>query len=170
MSKDYKNLRHASRELRELDERLVDALFETASSSGLFEMEGMPWRSKDCDRRAFVFIQQLLTLSEFYQTINAPLSAAIWGIWNTAKFFRNQRSFFSIVLERRAASERDFVDVRGLVATAAVQFAGGTAATIVTSDVYENMDAYRRNVDQALACLSAAAMRPNKSPERARQR
>jgi hypothetical protein len=42
-----------------------------------------------------------------------------------------------------------------LVATAAIQFADGNAATIVTSDAWNNFDEYKRNAEKAMTRLES---------------
>jgi hypothetical protein len=137
-----------------LDEQLVDALFAPAVKLGLFEFAGLTWRNPASKWRAESLINDLLPLSEFYADINAPLSAALWGIWNTTRYLRRERSLFAILFESRKKDEQAFIGVHALAATAALQFADGTAFTVTTSDAMNNIAAYRKHAEKAIHHLS----------------
>ena len=94
---------------------------------------------------------------EFYQRINLPLSAALWGIWNSVRYFRRLRSFLSIVFERKASNEKAFVTVRALAAAAAIQFSDETASAVVTSDALDHLAAYERYAEETIRNLSSLA-------------
>ena len=99
-------------------------------------------------------IAQLLPLSEFYEGINPPLSSALWGIWNSVRHFRGQRSLLSILFERKTSKANAFVALRALAATAAIQFSDGTAYIVVTSDAPNNLAAYERYAEETIQNLS----------------
>lgn len=141
-------------ELRALDAQLVDALFMPAVRAGAFSPSSLRWRQDDDKRHADVFHEQLLPLSEFYATVNAPLSAAIWGIANTFNYMRQHRPILKVITESKSMDERLFVGLQALVATAALQFAHGTADTVITSTAPNNMELYRKHVEIAIAHLS----------------
>lgn len=143
--------------LEELDELVLNALFAPAEDAGIFDDEDISsWRDPSRRNRADSLLDQLLTLSEFYQEINPPLSSALWGIWNSVKYFRGQSSFLNAITESKKSNNRVFVGIRALVATAAVQFSDGTASTVATSDAMENLSIYRKRVEEAIFNLSAA--------------
>jgi hypothetical protein len=146
--------------LQRLDERLLIALFAPAVREGIFDLDDLSWQRSERSQDADKLIAQLLPLSEFYQQINPPLSAALWGIWNSVRYFRRLRSFLSIVFERKASNEKAFVTVRALAAAAAIQFSDGTAPTVVTSDALNNLAAYERYVEETIRNLSSLAARP----------
>lgn len=150
MLDDFKKTIENQKVLQSLDERLLKALFAPAVNAGVFEFDGMPWEAPANRERADALIDQLLPLSEFYQQNNPPLSAAIWGIWNAVRYLRRQRSLLSILTESKKKDEETFVAVRALVATAAIQFADGTASTMVTSDAMNNLATYRKCAEEAI--------------------
>ena len=134
--------------LQALDDRLLDALFTPAVDSGIVNSR---WQDQANENRGWDLLRQLLPLSEFYHPRNPPLSAAIWSIWNTATYLRNNRSILAMLFEGKRAKEELFIGLRALVATAAIQFADGTAATVVISR--GDMATYRAQTELALARL-----------------
>jgi len=138
-----------------LDERLVSAVFEPAVKDNVWMLTDLPWKNPDNKDRADSLIEQLLPLSEYYQSSNPSLSAAIWGIWNSVYYFRRQRSIFSILFEGKKKREKLFIDIRGLVATAAIQFCDSTATTVVTSNAMKNFSEYERVAEAAIQKLTS---------------
>ena len=157
MFEEFKRTIETARVLDTLDEQVVSSLFAPAARAGVFLSTGMPWQDPANKYRADVFIRQLLPLSEFYQEINPPLSAALWGIWNAVTYFRRQRSLSSIVSRSKKTNAQIFSGVRALVATAAVQFSDGTASTVETSDAMTNLSSYKKHVEKAIRNLSAVS-------------
>jgi hypothetical protein len=60
-------------------------------------------------------------------------------------------------LRTKEEGRKCFRGNQGLVATAALQFADGTASTIVTSDAFANYSGYRKNAEAALETLALLA-------------
>lgn len=160
MLDDIKAQIQIARALVELDEKLVNALFAPAAKAGVFEFTGLRWTDPGNRYRTDEFITDLLPLSEYYQLKNPPLSASIWGIWNALSYFRRQRSFFSKFFETRKKNENLFIAVRGLLATAAIQFSDGNVVTTITSDAYANFSSYQKNVETAIGHLSSLTNEP----------
>lgn len=131
----------------DLDNRLIKAVFEPARETGVFDGSTLPWESS-CT--ADNFIALLLPLSEHYQESNPTLSAALWGIWNASRSFRLQRPLLAKLFERKRKGASVFVELKGLVATAALQFADGTGSTIITSDCMTNYSEYSKKAETAL--------------------
>lgn len=155
MFDDIKRDLENARALLALDEQVVDALFTPATEAGVFKFAGSPWRDPANRHRTDAFIDQLLPLSEFYQEVNPPLSAAILGVWNAVTYLRRQRSLRAILRASKKTNEDLFAGVRGLIATAAIQFSDGNASTVVTSDAMSNLETYRKYVEKAIHNLSA---------------
>ncbi|MFZ5760480.1 MAG: hypothetical protein ACOY32_12755 [Thermodesulfobacteriota bacterium] len=137
-----------------LNEQLVNALFAPAEKAGIFAFSSKQWKNPSSKYKADYLLDQILPLSEFYQEINPPLSAALWGIWNTVRYLRSQRSLFSILGESKKTNDQMFFAIRALIATAAVQFSDGTAFTVATSDAMSNISDYKKNAEQAISNLS----------------
>ncbi len=159
MSDSLKKIIQQQMVLQRLDERLLIALFAPAVREGIFDLDDLSWQRSERSQDADKLIAQLLPLSEFYQQINPPLSAALWGIWNSVRYFRRLRSLLSILFERKVSNEKAFVTVRALAAAAAIQFSDGTAPTVVTSDALNNLAAYERYVEETIRNLSSLAAR-----------
>ncbi|MCL7421249.1 MAG: hypothetical protein M8364_10145 [Methylobacter sp.] len=157
MLEDMKRIKQNAKGVLDLDERLMRAVFEPACRAGVFMESALPWEGLDRSCSADDLIALLLPLSEYYQEINPPLSTALWGIWNASRSFRRQRSVLSMLFERKRKDVSVFAEIRGLVATAALQFADGTASTIVTSDAFANYSGYRKNAEAALETLALLA-------------
>lgn len=153
MFDDFNAKIQTAKSILDLDERLVSAVFEPAVKDNVWMLTDLPWKNPGDKDRADRLIEQLLPLSEYYQSTNPTLSAAIWAIWNSVNYFRRQRSIFSILFENKKKSEKLFVDIRGLVATAAIQFCDTTAATVVTSNAMENFSEYERIAEAAIQKL-----------------
>ncbi|WAK02599.1 hypothetical protein [Methylobacter sp. YRD-M1] len=159
-----KRIKQNAKGVLDLDERLMRAVFEPACRAGVFEESALPWESLDRSCSADDLIALLLPLSEYYQEINPPLSAALWGIWNASWSFRRQRSLLSMLFQRKSIDASVFVEIKGLVATAALQFSDGTASTVVTSDAFTNYSGYQKRADAALETLTLLAKQtPNGS-------
>ncbi len=94
MSDSLKKIIQQQMVLQRLDERLLIALFAPAVKEGIFGPAELSWQRSERSQDADKLIAQLLPLSEFYQRINPPLSAALWGIWNSVRYFRRLRHFF----------------------------------------------------------------------------
>ena len=157
MSDSLKKIIQQQMVLQRLDERLLIALFAPAVREGIFDLDDLSWQRSERSQDADKLIAQLLPLSEFYQRINPPLSAALWGIWNSVRYFRRLRSFLSIVFERKASNEKAFVTVRALAAAAAIQFSDETASAVVTSDALDHLAAYERYAEETIRNLSSLA-------------
>lgn len=155
MLEEYRKAISNARELIDLDDLLVDAVFKPAEEAGVFEISGSPWRDPHNKHKADSLIDQLLKLSEFYQVSNPPLSAALWGIWNTVRYLRNERPFLSAIIESDKKNSQVFKGVRGLIATAAIQYSDGNAFTVVTSNAISDLDKYKEYVKEAIKNLSA---------------
>jgi hypothetical protein len=78
------------------------------------------------------------------------LSASLSGIWNASSYLRRQRPIAAILLESRKKRRKLFMHVRGLVATAVVQFSDGVAQTRLTSNALSDMASYEQAVREAL--------------------
>ena len=147
-----------ARELLETDRSLVDALFEPAILSGSFRRPFyLDWRNESCEEKSSSFSESLLPLSEYYMYKNGVLSTAIWGIWNTIRLMRAQRSIINALRENSERKNADFLNYRGLVATAALQFADGTAYTEPTSDALYRIDDYKSLAAEAIQHLKVYA-------------
>lgn len=155
MLKEYRKAISNARELIQLDELLVDALFKPAEEAGVFDLIGTPWRDPDNRHNADSLIDQLLRLSEFYQGSNPPLSAALWDIWNTVRYLRNERPLLSALIESDKKNLQVFMGVKGLIATAAIQFSDGNASTVTTSNAMSSLDKYKEYVEETIQNLSA---------------
>lgn len=155
MLDDVKAKIQTAKSILDLDERLVSAVFEPAVKDNVWMLTDLPWKNPGNKDRADRLIEQLLPLSEYYQSSNPTLSAAIWGIWNSVNYFRRQRSIFSILFESKMKSEKLFIVIRGLVATAAIQFCDTTATTVVTSNAMENFSEYERIAEAAIQKLTS---------------
>ncbi|STR45694.1 hypothetical protein [Iodobacter fluviatilis] len=160
MWKYYKRLVEDTKTLNLLDQQVVDALFKPALQSHVFAPEDLIWSLSECAYRSEVFLHQLLPLSEFYQSRNAPLSAAIWGIWNTLQYARGQRGFFATVFTTRSQQKKLFIAARALVATAAVQFSNGEAQTKSTSGALSDLPRYKTYVAETIQHLQAISSGP----------
>jgi hypothetical protein len=141
----------------ELDNKLVDALFQPALESGYFDQNDFDWMNSNNRYRIDDFMKALLLLSEFYQEINPVLSASIWGVWNTLQYFFKKRTLFSVFFPRESKDSRLLIAAKALVATAALQFADGTASTVSTSHSLlskKNFEAYKVIAESAIKKLS----------------
>ena len=139
------------RELQTLDDQLLNALFAPAVKEGIVDLR---WQDQANENRGWDLLRQLLPLAKFYHQRNPPLSAAIWGIWNTATYLRNNRSIPAMLFEGKRSKEQLFVGLRALVTTAAVHFVDGTATAVVTSPV--DMATYPEYTEATLARLTRA--------------
>ena len=132
----------------DLDKKLIDALYAPAvaehdTADGVDQailQRLIGWkderlekgRSKEDreDLRAIVFRESIFELSQFYMEKNPVLSAALWGIWNTSDYLKYNADKGKGFLSKQPIPIPDlFEHYRALVATAAVQFADGTAYT-----------------------------------------
>lgn len=161
MFEEVRNVMERQQRLLALDEQLVTALFAPAVNAHAvdYDVAGESRNQPKASHSTDALIEQLLPLSEFYQEINAPLSAAIWGIGNSVSYMRRQRSLVSILFETKRASHRTFIAVKGLLATAAIQFSDGTASTVVTSNAMQNLSAYQAITEQAIRNLTSSNAR-----------
>lgn len=148
------NLSANMRQLLELDESLVRAVFAPPLKNYAIDEDAMQWQHPNCVRASQVFLNALLPVSEYYQKLNPPLSAALWGIWNTWSYllFRDDSWFNTFFLSTKLDAKR-LKALKALVATAAVQFADGTAITSVTSNPLSDIDCYKSLAGLALSDL-----------------
>ena len=153
---EFKNHIRVAHSILEIDEKLTNALFKPAIVSGIFYFNSneLEWMNECYRYKGDSFLQSLLRLSEYYQNLNSPLSAALWGIWNTSNYMRNNRSIFFRLFENKKQNETFFISLRAIVATAAIQFADGNALTTITSDAYHNIEEYKKYAENALSKLS----------------
>jgi hypothetical protein len=159
MFEETKKQMETAREIADLDVLLVKALFAPASKAGVFESAAFSWLHPKRKGATDDFIADLRPLSEYYQQINPVLSAAIWGIWNTLDYLHRPMWFtFSLLRRSRRTDKRLFKAISALIATAAIQFSDGNAATVVTSDAKENFSSYRQHAEAALRNLSSLTM------------
>ena len=123
-----------NRRMGEIDDQLIDALFQPAIDDGLSEGgTELFWRDPKCRSEASSFKTGLLYMSEFYVERNPVLSSALWGIWNTIQY--TEQDFAGLSRKRQKA---DFIRYKALTATAIMHFANGDAYTQVTSDAARN--------------------------------
>lgn len=142
--------------MREIDTRLMDALFYPAIKADFFNISSLEWKDPKSRYQGWEFLKDLKTLSEFYQEINPVLSAALWGVWNATRYFRAPPSLLGALFPWQPKQRRLFLDAKALTATAVVQFADGNAYTISTGNVLNNgesFDKYLIAVESAIQHL-----------------
>lgn len=141
--------------LTELDRELVAALYAPAIADFAVDGDDCPWLEEEWPEQVDDLLSTLLQVSEFYASRNPVLSASLWGIWNASSYLRRQRPILAIFLESRKKRRKQFMHVRGLVATAVVQFSDGVAQTRLTSNALSDMASYEQAVQEAKAQLGS---------------
>src|ERR1017187_3114732 len=85
MFEQFNRRLETAKSILDLDVLVVQALFAPAVKAGLFESDDFSWAHSDCENAEEAFIEDLTTLSQYYQNKTPVLSAAIWAIWDTLK-------------------------------------------------------------------------------------
>jgi hypothetical protein len=155
---EIKTHRQISKIIHELDERLLNALFEPGVRANFYSH--LLWKDPNTINRGNSLLDQLGRLSEYYQTINPQLSAAIWGIWDAVCYFRQYRTFFFGFFESKRKGEQLFVDVRALIATAAMRFPNADGYKIVPSPNRNNIALYQENAEDAIRQFEELLVEP----------
>ena len=152
MFRSSKRVREAysvNKRLAEIDDQLIDAMFQPAIDDGLSEGGSeLFWRDPQCGGVADSFKTGLLYMSQFYAEWNPVLSSALWGVWNTIQY--SERDLRGMTRKRQKA---DFIRYKALAATAIMHFADGDAYTQMTSDAGQSMDWYELYTKQAIESL-----------------
>lgn len=143
-----------ARAMMKLDKALVSALFKPAVESHALGPDPLGWQDSACAKPGQMLLEQLPLLSEFYQTVNPPLSSAIWSIWDSVSVMRQQKSLLARLIERRRTKNNFFIGLHSLLASAAIQFADGTAATVLHASPIDDVATYRGYAERAMALLA----------------
>lgn len=153
MFEEIKKIQKNSNRIIELDKMLLNALYKNAINNDVFLSDNIKWLKEKNSSDVDDFISCLLQISEYYSNINPVLSAALWGNWNAISYLHKQRTFLSIIFETEKKRRKKFMHFSGLVATAIVHFADGSATTSVTSTALNNLKNYEEKVLTAIKII-----------------
>lgn len=150
--KDIKRRLHAERELGDLEQELLHALYRPVSDATFFNAypHAADWMEDECHFKASTFHASLKPVSQYYAGINPALSAALWAIWQSLDRMRPHRGFEST---SPADQEADFARYRSIVTNAVIQFADGDAFTYVPMERSSSPDTRKQLATRALDCL-----------------
>ena len=132
-----------AKQIIELDKKLVTALFNKAIATETDYLQ------KDTDisySDMRMLLNDIFDTSEALMQVNPILSSALWGIWDIAK--HHQLALFP-------KRKKSFIQYRGSVCTAIIQFADGNAETVSTFNAHSDTgyEKYQKNAMEALKLI-----------------
>ena len=162
MFEQFNRRLETAKSILDLDVLVVQALFAPAVKAGLFETDDFSWAHSDCEDAEEAFIEDLPTLSQYYQNLNPVLSAAIWSIWDALNTIETPLVVFSWIpmsfswlSKNRWTNRRRFILFRGVIATAAIRFSAGECSTAMVPRPIDDFGSYKEQVEAAIRNLSS---------------